>query len=193
MEPEMIKRFLEIYEPGEELTKPDETLLNFGRQMLPPEIMYLWENYGFGDYGNGLLKVVDPRDYMSSLYTWIGGQDFSKIPIMVTAFGDIFYYRKLDDTENDIALLNIHFDRIDVCTYSYQEFFEDYIIEEDIKEGVLRESLYNEALDTLGPLTHDEIFFFVPALALGGGENIKYIKKGDANVHQQLLFDLMHQ
>lgn len=193
MEPEMIKRFLEIYEPGEELMKPDETLLNFGRQMLPPEIMYLWENYGFGDYGNGLLKVVDPRDYMSSLYTWLGGRDFSKIPIMVTAFGDIFYYRKLDDTENDIALLNIHYSRIDVCAYSYQEFFEDYIIEEDIKEGVLRESLYNEALDTLGPLTHDEIFFFVPALALGGGENIKCIKKGDANVHQQLLFDLMHQ
>ena len=61
----MIKRFLDIYEPGEELTKPDETLLNFGRQMLPPEIMYLWENYGFGDYGNGLLKVVDPRVHMA--------------------------------------------------------------------------------------------------------------------------------
>ena len=74
-----------------------------------------------------------------------------------------------------------------MCSYSYQEFFEDYIIEENTKAGVLRESLYNEALDTLGPLTHEEIFFFVPALALGGGENIKYIKKGDANVHQQLL------
>ena len=49
MEPEMIKRFLENYAPGTELTKPDETLMNFGRQMLPPEILYLWENYGFGD------------------------------------------------------------------------------------------------------------------------------------------------
>ena len=124
MEPEMIKRFLEIYPPAGELTKPDETLLNFGRQMLPPEILYLWENYGFGDYGNGLLKVVDPRDYMGSLYTWLGGQDFNKIPILVTAFGDIFYFRRLDETENDISLLNIHFRRIDLCTYSYREFLK---------------------------------------------------------------------
>ena len=102
MEPEMFKCFLENYAPGAELTKPDETLMNFGRQMLPPEILYLWENYGFGDYGNGLLKVVDPRDYMGSLYTWLGGQDFNKIPLFVTAFGDIFYYRRLDETENDI-------------------------------------------------------------------------------------------
>ena len=193
MEPEMIKRFLENYAPGAELTKPDETLMNFGRQMLPPEILYLWENYGFGDYGNGLLKVVDPRDYMGSLYTWLGGQDFNKIPLFVTAFGDIFYYRKLDETENDISLLNIHYRRIDVCTYSYQEFFEGYILDKNVRESVLRESLYNEALGALGTLRHNEVFFFVPALALGGGENIRYVKKGDANVHQQLLFDLMHQ
>jgi hypothetical protein len=48
-------------------------------------------------------------------------------------------------------------------------------------------------LGALGTLRHNEVFFFVPALALGGGENIKYVKKGDANVHQHLLFDLMHQ
>ena len=111
----------------------------------------------------------------------------------MTAFGDIFYYRRLDETENDISLLNIHYRRIDVCTYSYQEFFEGYILDKNIRESVLRESLYNEALGALGTLRHNEVFFFVPALALGGGENIKYIKKGDANVHQQLLFDLMHQ
>ena len=61
--------------------------------MLPKEIIELWEEYGFGEYGDGLLKVVDPREYMNSLYTWLGQKDFNKIPIIVTAFGDIFYYR----------------------------------------------------------------------------------------------------
>ena len=187
---ELIKKFVENYKPGENLTKPDEKILEFGKQMLPPERIYLWETYGFGDYGNGIIKVVDPRDYMNSLYTWLGGQDFNKIPIMVSAFGDIFYYRKLEENENDISLLNIHYRKIDVCTYSYQEFFDKYIIDASIKENVLRQNLYNESVNTLGNLKHKEIFFIVPALAIGGAEEIKYVKKGDANVHQQVLFEL---
>ena len=127
---------------------------------------------------------------MNSLYTWLGGQDFNKIPIMVSAFGDIFYYRKLEKNENDVSLLNIHYRKIDVCTYSYQEFFDKYIIDASIKENVLRQNLYNESVNTLGNLKHSEIFFFVPALVIGGAEEIKYVKKGDANVHQQVLFEL---
>ena len=89
-----------------------------------------------------------------------------------------------------ISLLNIHYRKIDVCTYSYQEFFDKYIIDASIKENVLRQNLYNESVNTLGNLKHNEIFFFVPALAIGGAEEIKYVKKGDANVHQQVLFEL---
>lgn len=190
MRKDLIDKFIETYLPGDNLVKPDEKILEFGKQMLPSEIIYLWENYGFGDYGNGIIKVVDPRDYMASLYTWLGGQDFNKIPIMVTAFGDIFYYRKLDDNENDISILNIHYRKIDVCAYSYQEFFDYYIIDDDVKNFVLREKLYSEAVNKFGHLSHDEIFFFVPALILGGVENIEHIGKGDANIHQQLLFEL---
>lgn len=190
MNTELINKFVNNYKPGENLKKPDEKILEFGRQMLPPEIIYLWENYGFGDYGNGIIKVVDPRDYMNSLYIWLGGQDFNKIPIMVSAYGDIFYYRKLEENENDVSLLNIHYRKIETCTYSYQEFFGKYIIDPIIKESILREKLYNEAINTLGNLQHNEIFFFVPALVLGGAEDIKYVKKGDANVHQQVLFEI---
>lgn len=187
---DIINKFVEVYKPGENLVKPDNELLEFGKQMLPPEIIYLWEKYGFGDYGNGIIKVVDPRDYMYSLYTWLGGQDFNKIPIMVTAFGDIFYYRKLEDNENDVSMLNVHYRKIDVCSYSYQEFFDKYIVDLVTRENVLREELYGKSVNELGDLKHNEIFFFVPALVLGGAEDIKFIKKGDANTHQQVLFQI---
>lgn len=190
MNKDLIDNFVKTYAPGTELTKPDDELLNFANQMLPPEIVYLWQEYGFGDYGGGLIKVVDPRDYMHSLYSWLGGQDFHKIPIMVSAFGDIFYYRKLDDTENDVSLLNIHYRKIEVCTYSYEEFFESYILDPEIKEDVLRKSLFDQATEKLGALQHNEAFFFVPALVLGGGEDIKYINKGDASTHQHLLLQI---
>lgn len=185
-----ISKFIEKFRPGENLQKTDEEILNFGRQMLPKDIIQLWEEYGFGEYGNGLIKVVEPREYMNSLYMWLGQKDFNKIPIIVTAFGDIFYYRKLEDNENDISLLNIHYRKIEVCTYSYQEFFENYILDENIIKNVLREDLFKQAVEELGKLEYKDIFFFTPALVLGGGEDIKYLKKGNGAVHHQVLLQI---
>ncbi len=191
MNKELIDNFISNYKPGDNLKKPiDEDFLKKAKMVLPPEIIYLWEEYGFGEYGNGIIKVVDPRDYMHSLYTWLGKEDLTKIPIMVSAFGDIFYFRKITDEENDISLLNIHYRKIDVCSYSYQEFFNSYINSPRVKEKVLREKLYNEALNKLGKLEFNEIFMFAPALVTGGGEDIKYVVKGDANTHQMILYDL---
>ena len=70
------------------------------------------------------------------------------------------------------------------------EFFERYILDTEVGECVLRKSLFDQATDILGPLNHDEAFFFVLALVLGGGEDIKYVKKGDANTHQHLLLEI---
>ena len=122
-----IHNFVTIFKPDGNQIKPDEEILNFGKNMLPKEITDLWETYGFGTYGNGLIKIIDPRDYMHSLYTWLGRTDFNKIPIMVTSFGDIFYFRKLSDTENDISLLDIHYGKISVCSLSYKDFFKTFI------------------------------------------------------------------
>ena len=158
MNKDLIDSFIKAYAPGAILSKPDEKLLEFANQMLPPEIVYLWQEYGFGDYGNGIIKVVDPRDYMHSLYSWLGGQDFHKIPILVSAFGDIFYYRKLGDEENDVSLLNIHYRKIEVCGYSYEEFFKYYITVPEVKENVLRKSLFDQATEKLGSLKHNEAF-----------------------------------
>ena len=180
-------KFLKKYKPGENLQKPDEEILNFGRQMLPKEIVELWEDHGFGAYGDGLIKVVDPRDYMNSLYSWLGRKDPSRIPIIVTAFGDIFYYRKLTDSENDVSMLNIHYRRIEACGSSYQYFFERYLPDKGVIKKVLRADLYKQAVKKFGRLGYQDIFFFTPALVLGGGEDIKYIEKGNGAVHQMVL------
>ena len=50
-----ISKFIEQFKPGENLQKPDEEILNFGKQMLPKEIIELWEEYGFGEYGDGIF------------------------------------------------------------------------------------------------------------------------------------------
>ena len=58
MNKELIDNFIKEYKPGNNLTKPDEKILEFGKQMLPPEILYLWENYGFGNLYQGRKPLL---------------------------------------------------------------------------------------------------------------------------------------
>ena len=187
-----MKKFIKKFKPSENLQKPDEDILNFFKEILPNEIINLWEEYGFGDYGNGLIKIINPRDYMNSLYAWLGRIDNTRIPIILTAFGDIFYYRKLEDGKNDISMLDIHYRKTIVCSYSYQAFFEKYIVDKKIIKNVLRIDLYKKAVKKIGKLNDKDIFFFVPALVLGGKEDIKYIDKGNCIIHQQILLNLIN-
>ena len=60
-------------------------------------------------------------------------------------FGDIFHYRRLKDN-NDISILDIHYRKIAVCSYSYQEFFEEYIVDKKVIKNVLRVDLYKKAV-----------------------------------------------
>ena len=185
-----IKKFIKKFKPLKNLQKPDDETLNFYRKILPNEIIELWVEYGFGEYGNGLIKIVNPKDYMNNLYMWLGKIDYTKIPIIVTAFGDIFYYRKLDNDENDVSMLNIHYREIIVCSYSYQSFFVKYITDGEVIKNVLRDNLYKKAIKKFGRLNNNDIFFFVPALVLGGKEDIKYIDKGNVFIQQQILFEI---
>ena len=58
MNKELIDNFINNYKPGDNLKKPvDEEFLKNSKLVLPPEIIYLWEEYGFGEYGNGIIKV----------------------------------------------------------------------------------------------------------------------------------------
>ena len=129
---------------------------------------------------------------MNSLYAWLGRIDNTRIPIILTAFGDIFYYRKLEDGKNDISMLDIHYRKTIVCSYSYQEFFEKYIVDKKVIKNVLRIDLYKKAVKKIGKLNDKDIFFFVPALVLGGKEDIKYIDKGNCIIHQQILLNLIN-
>ena len=184
---ECINVFLEQYKPDEKLKKPDEKILEFGKKALPKEIIKLWTDYGFGNYGNGMIKIVDPRDYMGSFYKWIGKEDFNKIPIVITAFGDIFFYDGINGT---ISFLDIHYRHIELCTDTWQEFFDKFLVNEKIRFAVLRKKLFDEALKKIGKLSDNEMYMFVPALIIGGTETTENMKKGDALTHQHLLFDL---
>ncbi|MDR2088967.1 MAG: DUF1851 domain-containing protein [Clostridiales Family XIII bacterium] len=186
------KRFVESYKPQNNLIKPTKETLDLYKTMLPDSMLDFWKEFGFGNYADGLIKIIDPSDYMAVLRMWLGldADDCSRIPILITGFGDVFYYRKLTETDEDVSFLDIHYRKIEVCTWSLTQFFEDYITNERVSNELFKTSLFVESIAKKGALRHEEIFYFTPALVLGGGEEIKYIDKGIAHVHQALLFEL---
>lgn len=183
--------FLKKFSPTKELKKPSDEMLNRFRETLPKELLDFWKEYGFGNYSGGLLKVIDPTDYTDSLNNWLGGVNPARVPILMTGFGNILYYRKLSDTENDVCLLDIHYRQTTTCSYSFGEFFQYFITDDGIIDKLLRKELFEKAVGKFGEPEANEIFFFVPALAYGGSETLKYVQKGDAVVHQHLLFEML--
>lgn len=183
------EKFIEKYKPGSDLVEPSKHILDACRSAgVDERILELMEDYGFGNFGDGIIKLINPEDYMDSFYKWLGKEDYSRIPFMMTAFGDIFYFRNLGEGEYDISFLDIHYRNISVAAYTVHEFIE-YLVDSEIEEGILRRTLFDEAKNELGILKANEIYFFAPALVTGGAEDIKYIDKGDAAIHQWILFD----
>ena len=181
--------FVNKYPPGNDLRKPTAETLEQFQGKLPTELLGFWQKYGFGNYGGGLLKMIDPTDYVDTLTLWLGEQE-DCFPILMTGFGTLFIYRKLSETADDMCLLDIHCRRSGSFSTSFSDFFERILTAENFAEQFLRVDLFQEASAKYDGLAENEIFFFAPALAFGGAESIQYIEKGNAVVHQHLLFEM---
>lgn len=178
--------FVSKYPPGNDLRKPTAETLEQFQGKVPAELLNFWQEYGFGNYGGGLLKIIDPTDYIDTLTLWLGEQE-GCLPILMTGFGTLFIYRKLSDTADDMCLLDIHNRRSGSFSTSFSDFFERIIPAENFAAQFLRVGLFQEAFAKHGGLSENEIFFFAPALAFGGTESIQYVEKGNAVVHQHLV------
>ncbi|RZK98768.1 MAG: DUF1851 domain-containing protein [Hymenobacter sp.] len=184
-----MKEFLSAYHPEPAAAIEPAQLAQY-QPTLPADILALWQEYGFCQFNGGLLRLVDPALYRPALTQWLGGERPHYVPLALSAFGDLFYYRQLTETGADVCLLDPHYRRIATCAWSLADFFGEYLLDEEVREDVLRESLAQEAHVALGPLAPNEIYCFTPALALGGAEELPYLTKGDAPTHLHLLFGL---
>jgi len=177
------------FAPAIDCQHVDEATLQRFQGELPDQLLHYWKEYGFCGYGEGLFWTVDPADYEDLLKMWL-----EKIPlwgrenfyvIARTAFGEL--YVRGDDSITS-TIIDPHLCNIipgdppteklteDKKNRSIGLFFEskgkkgsDYANNND-------KPLFKKALKKLGPLQHDEMYAFVPALSSGGIADIKNIK-----------------
>ena len=179
----MMKSFLSCYEPNKELLEASDEFVKEYNGLVPEELIALWYNYGFGNYGNGILKLINPNDYKKNLELFLKVKDEKNIPFMITGFGDIFYL----DNKGEIYLYKIHYKKKEFCASNLNEFFKSYIVNSKVMNSDLRNNLFNLAIKELGELDNSDIYNFIPSISFGGKEQVDYIQKADALVSQKLL------
>jgi hypothetical protein len=137
-----------------------------------------------------LIELINPKDFEPNLWTWLGREVENYVPFAISGFGELFYYRKLTETDEDVCMVDIQYRKIETITLSLESFFEDFLTNEEDREEWLRETLFNKAIAEQGNLIKNEIFTFTPVLAMGGAMEAEYLKKGNAQVYQDIVFQM---
>jgi hypothetical protein len=177
---------------------PLEKLEKF-RGKLPSKLLEYWKEYGWCGFGKGLLWTVDPDEWEDELGAWLGDTNFFERDtyyiIARSAFGELILWGEKSGQSLKIVapygtiypVFNEEEFQEDGPDLTIQLFFsvnskEAYDLT-DMKDA----PLFDRALEQLGPLDHDTMYGFVPALALGGEPNLKNLQKLDAHVHLNIL------
>ncbi|MFW1857271.1 GAD-like domain-containing protein [Acinetobacter defluvii] len=159
---------------------------------LPEALLELWQEKGFGFYGNGLIQIINPELYQDNLWDWLlkSEPDMNRLPIAISAFGVIFYYRKLSDEDEDISFIDPQTSEVDVTVWSMEEFFNDWLGDDEIIEVFLEKSLLEQVQQKYGKLSENQMYCFLPALRLGGSKEDLNLDIGSALVHLDFLYQL---
>lgn len=188
--------------PAEFMELPSAELIERYRGKVPDKMLEIWQAYGFCSFAKGLFWTVNPDIYADTLNEWVGDQ---KLPFQDnfyvlgrSAFGYLFVWGtntgkslKINATDGTIFPR----DESDYIKAGRGDFLairflanrerDDLDFEDDHENP-----LFNRALAKLGQLRADEMYGFVPALALGGPADLKNLQKVDALVHLSLLAQL---
>ena len=157
----------------------DDTFFAKYANTAPKELITLWQEVGFGTFYNGLFRLLSPEEFIFWDDAYIGesGQIKPQIPFMITAFGDIFVW--VYDTclnESYVAYINIRKGTWKIGASNIKILINVRILSNTcIKMFDLE--MFPALVSKLGRLAEDECYGYVPALALGGDNDIDKVER----------------
>lgn len=107
-----MKKFKEAFKIEENTIPVSRNILEEYREKVPHLLINLWKSDGFGKYNNGLIEIVNPNDFESILWTYLGKKVENYVPFAISGFGELFYYRRLTETDEDVCIIDIQYRRI---------------------------------------------------------------------------------
>ncbi|EPF64475.1 GAD-like domain-containing protein [Pseudomonas syringae] len=187
--------FLQGFGPVIERIEVPASSISRYRNKLPNQLLDYWSEYGWCGYADGLFWTVNPQDYEHILDQWISAtslyQQDNYHVIARSAFGILYIWGE----KNGYCLtLNAYISRYSTRKSIFagekldlgaKAFFSSMIAEYNDLDD-----LFKPALKSLGALKSDEMYGFVPALALGGPMELKNLQKVKTIEHLTFLSQL---
>ena len=173
----------EVLNDFEFYSKVPEEIIEKYREKIPPELLEIWQEYGFGTFANGYMKIINPDDYVEILEESYFAHDVA-IPIFATGFADVITWE-----ENQyVGIVEHRKSDVSIYPFEFDDFLVDYSTPRTIK--FLDNKQYSKAVSTHGKLEYDECFGYVPLLAFGGSEKVETLQKMKIIPHIGLITEV---
>lgn len=187
--------FLQKFGPSiDQREVPRETLLHF-KGKLPDQLLAYWQEHGFSGYADGLFWTVNPQDYEPVLDAWLGETSFVEKDalhiIARTAFGHLLIWGERSGFSLQLFAPGSYL--VEQSTASQKddlEFAAQMFFGFRKREVYEFDGRFKPAKQRLGRLNRDEMYGFVPALALGGPADVNHLERVKAIEHLVLLAQL---
>lgn len=169
-----------------EMPASKETIEKY-RGKLPAELIEAWEQYGFGTFLDGYLKMVNPDEYQELLRR-VYYDGANTIPMFVTAFADIITWER-DEFIHHLDLKH-NIEEYGLIGVGFKDFWDN------LESGMIQRMAFNiegyeAAVKRLGKPGFYECFGYFPLLIMGGSEKVENLEKVDVRVHIDLMAQFM--
>ncbi|MDH0749152.1 DUF1851 domain-containing protein [Pseudomonas sp. GD03842] len=191
----VFSRFLEKFGgPVDRQDVPVSSIERY-RGKLPNQLLEYWAEHGWCGYGDGIFWIVNPQEYERVVDSWLEGTEFEKRDtyhlIARGAFGDLYLWG--EKTGFSLKITSV-FSRCVIHDFEptpeqMDRKLQDFIVSRKVDSNDVEE-LFKPARKKLGTLRHNEMYGFVPALALGGSASLDHVEKLEAVEHLILLSQL---
>ncbi|MFJ3469519.1 GAD-like domain-containing protein [Pseudomonas sp. NPDC090201] len=178
-----------------ECSFPEKSTLDKYQGKLPGQLLEQWAEHGWSGYADGIFWTVDPAQYESVIRDWlknsgIPAADYYHV-IARGAFGDLYLWEESAGHTLKISLCHARYyeDKKSIPSTEFDQEIRMFFAFMDRDDNDF-DDLFEQALKKLGPLKADEMYGFVPAIALGGPGEFKHLQKVKIIEHLAFLSQL---
>ena len=163
-----------------------------GQSYFPEELIWVWENMGFGIYEDGFLQIVNPDEY-EFVFEYIDKLLEPTVVWGVTALGDLLVWEGNDnwtiapDEGNRIDLIDVSNLDNKVLGGAIDVDLNILLGDEDDLIDFYNAKPYLQIKGKLPKLEYGQCYGYVPALALGGTKSNKNLKVVDTKSYIDII------
>jgi hypothetical protein len=188
----VFSRFLEKF--GGAIDRREVPLSSIDRYQgnLPTLLLEYWAEHGWCGYGEGVFWLVNPQEYEGVVASWIEGTKFEALDnyylIARSAFGHMHLWGEKTGASLTITSCLSRY-TTHTSIFSGEQLnkeLQNFFLSTEVRYNNYGD-FFKPAMKKLGPLRHDEMYGFVPALIFGGPDTLDHLEKVKAVEHLTLL------